>query len=611
MSASTATRTRTASTAAPTTAATATTPTIIAVGFDTARFGHHVTFLNEKLEQVVKPFTFQECQAGYAEFRRAWDRMTARHGVVQWRMHLDAAGQYSANLQQYLRTLPGDVSISVGEPKRNKDYRNAISPKRKADPVESYACARFAMLERPQPTPVVPAAFRELREVLSAMQSQTRQTTRLLNQLHNRLSRAFPELALEVKKLSARGVLNLLEKYPTAERLAAAQSKSLKSVPHLKPAVAERLHAAAKVSTASLSGSRIEQIVRNLVEDVSRSLHREQDLEKLLAETYGLLPPGPHKQVLSIKGIGELTAAALVASIVSIDRFATPESLVNYYGVFAEENSSGVDKRGRPLSSRKMRMCQKGNDLIRKLLYMSCLSACQTNPAIRSLHARKMAEGKRGDVSFGHCMRKMLHLVFAVWKTNKPFDPQHYPWEPAAPQPEVANPTEDSALAAKAENVAGRSGQCPQRSAVTATEVNLSLAAVADKRDSPALPSSTPEMPSIPSSETSDRNGRSAAAHRLDFASLRQQVSMEAALRRLGHFESLRGRRQCRGPCPIHKASGAASRSFSVNLDKNIFQCFAAECGARGDVLDLWAAIHQLPLPAAAAHLARTFGLHP
>jgi hypothetical protein len=28
-------------------------------------------------------------------------------------------------------------------------------------------------------------------------------------------------------------------------------------------------------------------------------------------------------------------------------------------------------------------------------------------------------------------MRKLLHLVFAVWKTGKPFDPNHYPWEPA------------------------------------------------------------------------------------------------------------------------------------------------------------------------------------
>jgi hypothetical protein len=29
-------------------------------------------------------------------------------------------------------------------------------------------------------------------------------------------------------------------------------------------------------------------------------------------------------------------------------------------------------------------------------------------------------------------MRKLLHLVFAIWKTNKPFDPAHYPWHTPA-----------------------------------------------------------------------------------------------------------------------------------------------------------------------------------
>src|SRR5262245_306341 len=25
-------------------------------------------------------------------------------------------------------------------------------------------------------------------------------------------------------------------------------------------------------------------------------------------------------------------------------------------------------------------------------------------------------------------MRKLLHLVYAIWKTGKPFDAKHYPW---------------------------------------------------------------------------------------------------------------------------------------------------------------------------------------
>jgi hypothetical protein len=64
-------------------------------------------------------------------------------------------------------------------------------------------------------------------------------------------------------------------------------------------------------------------------------------------------------------GIGSATAAVLVAKMVDIERFPTPESLVGYFGVFPEENSSGVDKHGNPLPSGTLHMSRKGNDLAR------------------------------------------------------------------------------------------------------------------------------------------------------------------------------------------------------------------------------------------------------
>ena len=72
----------------------------------------------------------------------------------------------------------------------------------------------------------------------------------------------------------------------------------------------------------------------------------------------------------------------------------------------------------------------------------------------------------------------------------------------------------------------------------------------------------------------------------------------------------LRGRgQQRRGPCPVHSHPGDAERTFSVHLGKNAFQCFHADCAVKGNVLDLWAAIHRLPLYEAALHLAETFQL--
>ena len=85
---------------------------------------------------------------------------------------------------------------------------------------------------------------------------------------------------------------------------------------------------------------------------------------------------------------------------------------------------------------------------------------------------------------------------------------------------------------------------------------------------------------------------------------------MEQALERLGWLAHLKGHRpQLRGPCPIHGSAEAGHRSFSVHLDQQMFRCFDSQCAAQGNVLDLWAAVHRLPIYEAATHLAQIFGL--
>ncbi len=102
---------------------------------------------------------------------------------------------------------------------------------------------------------------------------------------------------------------------------------------------------------------------------------------------------------------------------------------------------------------------------------------------------------------------------------------------------------------------------------------------------------------------------RSPLRPQVDYAFLRSQISLERVLEHFRLLEGLRGSRQRRGACPIHGSQNPRSRTFSVNLDRDVFQCFDAACGASGNVLDFWAAWQRLPLYEAALHLAQTFGL--
>jgi transposase len=564
----------------------------IGVGIDTARYGHRVCFLRPDRQTAAPPLTVTENHAGYQALHERLQQLHQQHPQAHFHIRIDAAGQYAANLEHFLRGLDLPFTLSIGEPKRNKDYQKAHFPKRTSDDTDSQALARFAVVEQPAATPAPLSPLLLLSEVAGRLQAQVKQSTQAINRLHNLLARVFPELATLANNFSARWLLQLLEHYPSAERIAGARLSSLEKIPYLPADKAQELQQAAQQSVASLRGPVAETLVRDLVGQVRESQGAEQKMRQLLRATFAELPPGAYRQLVTIPGIGEGTAAILLAHIIDIDRFQTPEQLVGYFGIFPEENTSGVDKYGRPVPKGTMHMSRKGNDLVRAYLWNAARVGIRCNPALRALYRRLKAKGKRGDVALGHCMAKLLHLVFAVWKTARPFNEHHFAWE---------------STDIKVSTAAGSAAAAP---------ADVNDKAVGHKRDLPAEPvvttaSSSVAAPPPPVQTPTPQTTAAPARPQVDFAFVRQQITMEQVLRHLGFFDCLRGRsQQRRGPCPVHGQAGDTQRTFSVHLGKNLCQCFQAECAAQGNVLDLWAAVQHLPLYEAALHLAETFHLY-
>jgi DNA primase len=83
-------------------------------------------------------------------------------------------------------------------------------------------------------------------------------------------------------------------------------------------------------------------------------------------------------------------------------------------------------------------------------------------------------------------------------------------------------------------------------------------------------------------------------------------VPLADVLTLLGFVPARRHGAQLRGPCLLHRARSAASRSFAAHLGKNAWYCF--RCGAGGNALDLWAAATQQPLHAAVLDLCQRLG---
>lgn len=566
------------------------------VGIDTSRYGHYAAFLTDDLQPAADELQFPESAAGYARLRQRLEGIARRQGPVLFVVRLDAAGPYADNLLHFLHRLgrpnadavpPFTLTLSCGDPQRNKNYRAALFGPHKSDPVEARAAARFALAERPRSDTPLSPELRALRQVAGRLQAVVRQRTRLVNQFHHLLALTFPELALLTKDLAAGWVLELVRRFPTAQRLAAAGPTDLADIPYLPDAQVGPLLEHARASVASLADPTVEELARDHVRQLRDAAARQKRLENLLISAYHALPQA--NLLDTIPGVGAVTAAVLTAFILDVDRFETPGKLVAYFGVLPVEASSGVDRDGQARSPRRFVMSRRGNDLVRRYLWMAALSAIRFNPAVRALYARVVAKHPtRKAVAVGHAMRKLLHLVFAVWKSGRPFDPGHYPWQAPA-------------------HAAGSDNDMSPESRASDKPLSPESQAAGPKPD--VKPARTGVSAACADSVAEGATVGEGAF--IDFAHLKRQLPLARALDQLGLSGRLKGTgAQRRGACPLHRGDGRG-RTFSVNLDEDVFQCFDARCGKKGDVIDLWAAVHGLTLRAAALDLVRTFGLEP
>jgi transposase len=564
----------------------------VGVGIDTSRYGHYACFLSDDLQPAAAELSFAESAAGYVQLRQCLEYLAQRHGPVQFVIRLDAAGQYADNLLHFLHGLPASgaeaarlaVSISCGDPQRNKNYRAALYGSKKSDPIEARACARYALSERPANVMPMSQELRTLRQVAGRLQAVVRQRTRLINQLHHLLALSFPELALLVKDIAAGWVLELLHRYPTAPLLAAASVAEVENIPYLPHRHVDALLQHARTSIASLIDATVAELVRDQVRQLRDCKARHKRLENLLIAAYHALPQKNYLD--TIPGLGHVTAAVLTAFILDIDRFDTPGKLVAYFGVLPIEAASGVDRDGKPRGPKRYVMSRRGNDLVRRYLWMAALCAVQHNPAVRALYARVVAKHpEKKAIAIGHAMRKLLHLAFAVWKTGKPFDPQHYPWGQAS------------------------SAKDQESGSAEISDIAMSQEEQAARLKSPAQPVRKEVAAACPATITETHSVSESVF--IDFAHLKTQLTMAQVLDQLGLLTRLRGSGpQRKGPCPLHRGDGRG-RTFSVHLDKNVFHCFDAACGKKGDVIDLWASVNGMSLRQAAMDLARTFHLEP
>jgi transposase len=154
--------------------------------------------------------------------------------------------------------------------------------------------------------------------------------------------------------------------------------------------------------------------------------HLDQQIEALEQQIRSHIDRHPglrqqHDLLITIPGIGEKTIATLLSELPDVAHFQSAKEVAAYAGLSVHHYESGTSIH------RKSRLSKCGNPKLRNALFYPAMVAMRYNPIVLAFARQLAVAKKRKMVIVGAAMRKLLHIVFGVLKSGKPFNPHHRP----------------------------------------------------------------------------------------------------------------------------------------------------------------------------------------
>lgn len=122
--------------------------------------------------------------------------------------------------------------------------------------------------------------------------------------------------------------------------------------------------------------------------------------------------------LISIPGLGDVTACRLIAELGDVTRFDDVRQVVAYVGLNPRQHQSGKKRTTHGIS-------RTGRSSLRAALYMPALVAKKHNPLLKAFSTRLQERGLTSKQVIAAVMRKLLHLVYGILKSGKAFDPNY------------------------------------------------------------------------------------------------------------------------------------------------------------------------------------------
>jgi len=169
---------------------------------------------------------------------------------------------------------------------------------------------------------------------------------------------------------------------------------------HLKSGISSQ----SAIKSAKTVIKTLEEEIKKLKKRISEIIDSDNDLKK-------------KKELLkTIPGIGDRTAEVILSETKGgVESFESARQLAAYAGITPQIKESGSSVRGKGMITRM------GNERLRTGLYMSAIVAKKCNSSVKVFCERLSEKGKKGKQVICAGIRKLLHIIYGVLKSGKPF----------------------------------------------------------------------------------------------------------------------------------------------------------------------------------------------
>ncbi len=384
------------------------------IGIDVAKFTHYAGVIDSNGEVLVKPFAFSNDRKGFDLFQKNCISFLKSKDYL---IGLEDSGHYADNLIRW--TLENDYKLALINPITTNHMRKMELKTSKNDRIDSILIAS-ALINRPIKYRVVTKSSYKTREMkhLTRMHHNLKEQLNIFkNRLQSKIDILFPEYNELFKSKYSAHYLEILENMPSAHFIANTDIRTIRKIMDIKGKgircsfTPQQLKDKAKKSIGEHNPI-LEMEVRHLVSIIKLLNSQITEIDSKIREFSQKL----NSPILDIPGISHFSCMSIISEIGDIHNFCSASKLIRFAGVNPYDSESGT-KRANTTVINKL-----GSRYLRKTLYQIIIPVIKYNPIFQKYYTKKIKQGKSHRCACGHCVRKLLRIIYHLLFSNVSFD---------------------------------------------------------------------------------------------------------------------------------------------------------------------------------------------